>query len=189
MNHLYRPFFWQSLRDFIFSRPNDDSQYLYRAALNKSIKRRALLRWLHNQNKDLIFLQETYSSKETANMWEADGKEGCCSTMQPHTAKVLWFFLNPKVNYKIENISQDKNGRFIIAKLITEDTYFNLVNVYSPNDVNQQVLSVFRSYVKSFLNLKANIKPTIRTTSFPGSLFSASIVVEKRPWLSLVTWH
>ena len=25
------------------------------------------------------------------------------------------------------------------------------------------------------------------TTSFPGSLFSASIVVEKRPWLSLVT--
>ena len=27
------------------------------------------------------------------------------------------------------------------------------------------------------------------STSFPGSLFSASIVVEKRPWLSLVTWH
>ena len=31
--------------------------------------------------------------------------------------------------------------------------------------------------------------PDERTTSFPGSLFSASIVVEKRPWLRLVTWH
>ena len=29
--------------------------------------------------------------------------------------------------------------------------------------------------------------PGRRATSFPGSLFSASIVVEKRPWLSLVT--
>ena len=26
-------------------------------------------------------------------------------------------------------------------------------------------------------------------TSFPGSLFSASIVVVKRPWFTLVTWH
>ena len=30
---------------------------------------------------------------------------------------------------------------------------------------------------------------TWNPTSFPGSLFSASIVVEKRPWLTLVTWH
>ena len=47
---------------------------------------------------------------------------------------------NPKLDYKIEKITQDKNGRFIIAKLITEDTHFILVNVYLPNDVNQQVL-------------------------------------------------
>ena len=33
VNHLYRPFFWESLRDFIFSRPNDDSRYLQRTAL------------------------------------------------------------------------------------------------------------------------------------------------------------
>ena len=33
VNRLYRPFFWESLRDFIFSRPNDDSRYLQRTAL------------------------------------------------------------------------------------------------------------------------------------------------------------
>ena len=31
------------------------------------------------------------------------------------------------------------------------------------------------------------INSAVISTSFPGSLFSASIVVEKRPWLSLVT--
>jgi len=48
--------------------------------------------------------------------------------------------LNPKLDYKIQKITWDKNGRFIIAKLITEGTHLILVNVYSPNDVNQQVL-------------------------------------------------
>ena len=42
--------------------------------------------------------------------------------------------------------------------------------------------------VVDFLKEKANCEQTQRQpTSFPGSLFSASIVVEKRPWLRLVT--
>ena len=55
-------------------------------------------------------------------------------------SKGVMILLNPKLDYKIERITQDKNGRFIIAKLITEDMHFILVSVYSPNDVNQQVL-------------------------------------------------
>ena len=31
------------------------------------------------------------------------------------------------------------------------------------------------------------VGPSFLATSFPGSLFSASIVVEKRPWFTLVT--
>ena len=34
VNHLSRPFIWESLRNFIFSRPNDDSWKLERTALN-----------------------------------------------------------------------------------------------------------------------------------------------------------
>ena len=37
VNHLCRPFIWESLRNFIFSRPNDDSWKLERTAL-KSCK-------------------------------------------------------------------------------------------------------------------------------------------------------
>ena len=55
-------------------------------------------------------------------------------------SKGIMILLNPKLDCKIEKISQDKNGRLIIAKLITEDTHFILVNLYSPNDVSQQVL-------------------------------------------------
>ena len=92
------------------------------------------------QNKDFIFLQETYSSKETANMWEAEWGGKVLFNHGTTHSKGVMILLNPKLDYKIEKITQDKNGRFIIAKLITEDIHFILVNVYSPNDVNQQVL-------------------------------------------------
>ena len=46
--------------------------------LNKSRKRRQLFRWFHQQQSDVIFLQETYSSFQTIKMWEAErgGGEG-----------------------------------------------------------------------------------------------------------------
>ena len=40
--------------------------------LNKSRKGRQLFRWLHQQQSDIIFLQETYSSFQTIKMWEAE---------------------------------------------------------------------------------------------------------------------
>ena len=46
---------------------------------------------------------------------------------------------NPKLDCKIAKIVQDKNGRFVFAKLTTDDSHFILVNIYSPNDINQQV--------------------------------------------------
>ena len=93
---------------------------------------------MHKQNKDFIFLQETYSSKETANMWEAEWGEKVLFNHGTTHSKGVMILSNPKLDYNIEKITQDKNGRFIIAKLITEDTHFILVNVYSLNDVNQQ---------------------------------------------------
>ena len=40
--------------------------------LNKSVKRRTVFRWLHRQNCSFVFLQETYSSKECENIWQAE---------------------------------------------------------------------------------------------------------------------
>ena len=39
VNHLSRPFIWESLRNFIFSHPSDDSWKLERTALNNALVR------------------------------------------------------------------------------------------------------------------------------------------------------
>ena len=39
--------------------------------LNRTIKRRQIFRWLHQQKPDVVLLQETYSSAQDLKSWEA----------------------------------------------------------------------------------------------------------------------
>ena len=43
------------------------------------------------------------------------------------------------MNFKVEKLISDKQGRFIILKLSLDDKAIVLVNIYAPNDVAQQV--------------------------------------------------
>ena len=46
--------------------------------------------------------------------------------------------INPKLDCKIEKCISDKNGRYIILVVSVEDSHLILVNIYAPNDLNQQ---------------------------------------------------
>ena len=107
--------------------------------LNKSIKRRAVFRWLHKQNHHVIFLQESYCSKNLERSWENEwGGKNFFSHCTNHSKGVITL-INPSVNFKVEKVIPDKQGRFIILKLSLEEKVIVLVNIYSPNDVAQQV--------------------------------------------------
>ena len=47
--------------------------------------------------------------------------------------------INPSLDLKVEKCISDQKGRFIILKLLRDNTPLVLVNVYAPNDANQQV--------------------------------------------------
>ena len=51
-----------------------------------------------------------------------------------------------KLNFKIEKQITNKNGRHIILGGMFADTRLVLVNIYVPNDANQQVFSFFKNY-------------------------------------------
>ena len=106
--------------------------------LNKSLKRCTVFRWLHHQNCSFVFLQKTYSSTECENIWQTEwGSEVLFSHGTNHS-KGTMILINPKIKCKVENIC-DKNGRYIMFDIALTDTRVALVNIYAPNDVNQQV--------------------------------------------------
>ena len=69
--------------------------------LNKSIKRRTIFRWLHKQNHHITFLQESYSSKESAVIWENEwGGKAFFSHGTNHSKGVI-ILINPSMNFKV----------------------------------------------------------------------------------------
>ena len=49
------------------------------------------------------------------------------------------------LNFKIEKQITNKNGKHIILGGMFADTRLVLVNIYAPNDANQQVFSFFKN--------------------------------------------
>ena len=112
---------------------------LNRRGLNKSIKRRKLFRWLHLNRFDIIFLQETYSDPSLEDVWRAEwGGEILFAHGSKHSKGVMILF-KPSLNVDFLEITVDKNGRFLVANININQDNLCLVNIYAPNDQNQQV--------------------------------------------------
>ena len=114
--------------------------------LNKSIKRRTVFRWLHKQNNHIIFLQESYCSKNLEPIRENEWGGKAFFSHGTNRSKGIITLINPSVNFKVEKFIPDKQGRFIILKLSLEEKAIVLVNIYAPNDVAQQVSFFKRLY-------------------------------------------
>ena len=70
--------------------------------LNKSLKRRTVFRWLHHQNCSFVFLQETYSSKECENIWQAEWGGKVFFSHGTNHSKGTMILINPKIKCKVE---------------------------------------------------------------------------------------
>ena len=107
--------------------------------LNKSIKRRKLFRWLHIRKFNVIFLQETYSDASLENFWRAEwGGDIFFAHGSKHSRGVMVLF-RPSLSIEVTNVTADKNGRFIIVNTTVNEDELCLVNIYAPNDQNQQI--------------------------------------------------
>ena len=99
-------------------------QSLHVKELDKSMKRRSIFRWLHNQKYQFAFLQETHTTIECAQFWEAEWGGRA-------------FFSHGSSNSK--GVRAKSWKRYYWQKWKTYSTWLN-----APNDVNQQ-LTFFRS--------------------------------------------
>ena len=87
-----------------------------------------------------MFLQESYCSKELEHIWENEWGGKAFFSHSTNHSKGVMILINPSVNFKVEKVIPNKQGRFIILKLSLEEKVVVLVNIYAPNDVAQQVV-------------------------------------------------
>jgi exonuclease III len=122
--------------------------------LNDLRKRTSIFTWLQKQ-ADIIFLQETYSSKESETLWANEwGGKVLYAHGSKHSRGVMILF-KKELDFDIQSVKCDYNGRFILARVLIQDTPFTLLNVYMPNNVPNQV-SLFNDINKVLIKFEVS---------------------------------
>jgi len=123
-------------------------------------KRRTISTWLRKQKPDIVFLQETHSTRGNEVWWKRErGATLFCSHGANNARGVAILFRN-NFDCTVEESIVDSNGRFIMLKVLLSGAPALLVNIYAPNRDNEMVTfyrSLLQTIVKNNLDETENI--------------------------------
>lgn len=121
---------------------NFDISSLNVRGIRDSKKRKKIFYWLkqHGSEKGIIFLQETYSSKEIESQWTDEFKGEIIFDHGTSHSRGVAVLLGSKLDYKIVDKEISNEGRFIILKLEIQGQECVLINSYLPNSEKEQVV-------------------------------------------------
>ena len=97
------------------------------------MKRKSIFKYLHDKNLDVILLQETHVTKENLLLYQQKWGSNWFSTSGTSNSKGTSILVKNKYCKCVNDITVDKDGRYVICTLDMEDTKITLCNVYAPN--------------------------------------------------------
>lgn len=106
--------------------------------IRDSKKRKNLFCWLRNQNADIYFLQETYSSRDCENLWRMEWKGELFFAHGTNHSKGTLILFRDTLDFQVREKLVDENGRFIFLDLYIQGFPFLIVNIYAPTKVKEQ---------------------------------------------------
>ena len=93
-----------------------------------------------NSDVDIIFLQETYSTRDIENIWRKQWKgEMFFSHGSNHSRGVL-VLIKDNLDFKIHCTKVDFQGRYIFLDVYIQDSPYFLLKMYAPNKCSEQFL-------------------------------------------------
>ena len=96
-------------------------------------KRRMIYTWCKKKNTDIIFLQETHSTKEVENQWRNEWGAEIIMSHGGSNSRGVAVLMKRGVEVIVHSKIMDPQGRFIILKVEFNDNLYVLINVYAPN--------------------------------------------------------
>ena len=96
-------------------------------------KRRAIFSWCRKQKADLIFLQETHSSKEREGQWIKEWGAQILFSHGSTNARGVAVLIKNGLDIKIQMNQTDSIGRIVLLKAVIKEETYAIVNIYGPN--------------------------------------------------------
>ena len=101
-------------------------------------KRRALFCWLNERKGDIVFLQETYSTKDVESTWKTQWQGKLYFSHGSNHSCGVTILVKDDVDFKLNSIISDDQGRYVIIEAEVQGSLFLFVNIYAPNSVQDQ---------------------------------------------------
>lgn len=101
-------------------------------------KRKALFIWLQKQNADIIFLQETYSTKDVENAWKCQWKGPMFFAHGSNRSCGVLVLVKDNLEFEMKSALIDDKGRFILLDARVQGNDYIMGNIYAPNKVQEQ---------------------------------------------------
>ena len=118
-------------------------------------KRRQVFHYLHDKPYDIVFLQETHSTKKDEKRWNMEWSSKIYYSHGTSQARGVAILIKKKLGIKVQFIQKDDNGRYINLKIQYAHDDYVLSNVYGPN-IDDPVF--FHHFIDDIKELNTDLK-------------------------------
>ena len=101
--------------------------------LRQARKRRKVFAFLHSQNRDIFFIQESHCICSDSVYWKNEWGGRALFSFGSSSSRGVCVLFNPSLDVSIISVKVDTRGRFIIADVGIYGKVYTLVNIYAPN--------------------------------------------------------
>lgn len=119
--------------------------------LTDRVKRKNIFEWCKKKEGNIVFLQETFSTPLVTSIWKNDWDGPIFFSHGTNHSKGVLVMYSSNINFKIDRIQQDVNGRYIFIKGELEGAKVILANVYFPTRDKVQLQLNFLSEIDNIL--------------------------------------
>ena len=96
------------------------------------VKRKMIFDWVRMRKGDMVMLQETYSTPDIEEEWEGEWGGRIIFSHGSNHSRGVMILLAPGLNFKIDQVMKDDEGRFVVLKGDLLGYKLLLGNVYFP---------------------------------------------------------
>ena len=96
----------------------------------------------HSSPNGIMFLQETHSAEKVEAIWTNQwgcGKGAIHFLHGKSDSRRVLIVFREALDYKIDSVFHDNDGRYLIIQTRIQDEPFILVNYYAPNEEGTQI--------------------------------------------------
>ena len=102
-------------------------------------KRKSIFTWVKNQEADIIFLQETYSTPDVVDNWKYQWSGEMFYSHGSNHSKGVLVLIRDTLQFELKSVKNDTRGRFVIVEALVQESPVLLINIYAPNKTNEAV--------------------------------------------------